>query len=161
MIRVSRMTENSPPASLPPNRESNDGPNYVQRHLRFGWWLILAYLSLGIVLEGLHAFKAGWYLDVTSETRRLMWSLAHAHGTLLGLLHIACAFTFSQCVQQVTRRHAVASNCLTASSLLLPLGFLLGGISIYGGDPGYGILLVPVAAVLLWIAVFLLAWRVS
>lgn len=159
MTQVNRMTENSSPACLSPGQPTDEGQKYVQWHLRFGWWLILAYLSLGIVLEGLHAFKAGWYLDVTNETRRLMWSLAHAHGTLLGLLHIACAATFALYVRQATRRHAVASNCLTAASLLLPLGFLLGGLWIYGGDPGYGILLVPVAAVLLWIAVFLLAWQ--
>jgi hypothetical protein len=129
--------------------------------LRFGWWLVLVYLSLGIALEGLHAFKSAWYLDVANETRRLMWTLAHAHGTLFGLLHIASAATFSMCIRNSTRRHAVASNCLCAASLLLPLGFLLGGIYTYGGDPGHGILLVPLGAMLLLVAVFVMAWSAS
>jgi hypothetical protein len=155
------MTRNSGSPAVPPQRLSNDAPNYVQRHLRLGWWLILAFLSLGIVLEGLHAFKAPWYLDATNEARRLMWTLAHAHGTLLGLLHIAFAATFFICVRQATGLHAVASKCLTAASLLLPFGFLLGGIYTYGGDPGHGIMLVPVGAVLLLVAVFVMAWSVS
>ena len=40
---------------------------------------------------------------------------------------------------------------------MLPGGFFLGGLVIYAGDPGIGILLVPVGAVLLLAAVFLIA----
>ena len=36
--------------------------------------------TLGLVLETLHGFKIGAYLDVSNETRRLMWRLAHVHG---------------------------------------------------------------------------------
>ena len=154
------MTEKTHPQSPQVSAESNDARSYVFRHMRLGWWLVLAFLSLGIVLEGLHAFKIGWYLDVSNDTRRLMWTLAHAHGTLLGLLHIAFATTLAACVRRTTGRHAVASNCLTAASLLLPLGFLLGGIYTYGGDPGHGILLVPVGAFLLFVAVLLTALSV-
>ena len=46
---------------------------------------------LGVFLETLHGFKAGFYLDASSATRRLMWTLAHAHGTLLSLVHLALA----------------------------------------------------------------------
>ena len=67
--------------------------NYSNRHLRFGWWLLLVSLSLGLVLEALHGFKLGWYLDVTNETRQLMLTLAHAHGTLLALVNIAAGLT--------------------------------------------------------------------
>ena len=51
-------------------------------HLRFGWWSLLVFMTLGLMLEALHAFKMGVYLDVSSETRRLLWTLAHAHGAL-------------------------------------------------------------------------------
>ena len=67
----------------------------VSFHLRVGWWSMLVFLTLGVVLEALHAFKAGFYLDVSQETRRLMWTLAHAHGTLFGLVHIAFAGTIA------------------------------------------------------------------
>ena len=33
--------------------------------------------------------------------------------------------------------------------MLLPAGFLLGGLVIHDGDPGIGVLLVPVGALLL------------
>jgi hypothetical protein len=42
---------------------------------------------------------------------------------------------------------------LLAASVLMPGGFLLGGIWVYAGDPGLGILLVPVGGVLLFAAV--------
>ena len=60
---------------------------YVRRHLRFGWWSVLVFLTLGTALEVMHGFKVDWYLNVANETRRLMWTLAHAHGVLLGLVH--------------------------------------------------------------------------
>jgi hypothetical protein len=61
----------------------------ADRNLRFGWWSLLVFLSLGAVLEALHGFKIGWYVDVGNETRRLMFTLAQAHGTLLALVNIA------------------------------------------------------------------------
>jgi hypothetical protein len=39
----------------------------------------------------------------------------------------------------------------------LPGGFFLGGVSFYSGDPGLGVLLVPVGAVLLLAGVFMTA----
>ena len=45
--------------------------------------------------------------------------------------------------------------------MLLPTGFFLGGIFIYGGDPGLGVLLVPIGGLLLVVAVFLIAWGVT
>ncbi len=29
---------------------------YSRRHLRFGWWSLLVFLTLGIALESLHGF---------------------------------------------------------------------------------------------------------
>ena len=63
------------------------------RHLRFGWWALLVFLSLGAVLEGMHGFKVGWYLDVSNETRRLLFTLGHAHGVLLAVLNVVFGLT--------------------------------------------------------------------
>ncbi len=61
---------------------------YARRHIRFGWWTLLLFLGLGLGLELFHGFKIRMYLDVANETRRLMWTLAHAHGALLSLIHV-------------------------------------------------------------------------
>lgn len=130
-----------------------DGERTLQScwHLRFGWWSLLAFLTLGVALEALHGFKIGWYLDVSNETRRLMWTLAHAHGTLLALVHIAFGLTARATAGPAWPRYA--SPCLTGATILLPGGFFLGGVYVYDGDPGLGILLVPVGALLLFAAV--------
>jgi hypothetical protein len=120
----------------------------AQRHIRFGWWSLLVFGALGLVLESLHGFKVRAYLDVTNETRRLMWTLAHAHGTLLGLVHLAFAASLPS-LKLETSRLRLASTSLVAASFLLPGGFFLGGIRFYEGDPGLGIILVPIGAALL------------
>ena len=129
----------------------------VRRHLRFGWFSLLLFLSLGLVLEALHGFKVQAYLSVVNETRRLMWTLAHAHGTLLGLAHLGFAFSVTCTPGWAPRTRHVASYSLVAASVLMPGGFFLGGVGIYAGDPGLGILLVPVGGVLLFAGVLLTA----
>ena len=131
--------------------------DYTRRHMCIGWWTVLIFLSLGVVLEGLHGFKVGWYLNASNETRRLMWTLAHAHGTLLGLLHIAFGLTAFLFPKWPDRKRSLAANSLLAATVLIPGGFFLGGVVIHSGDPGLGILLVPLGALLLWVAVFLAA----
>jgi hypothetical protein len=124
----------------------------ASRARTFGWWSLLVWLSAGLVLEGLHGFKVGWYLDVASETRRLLLTLAHAHGTLLSLVNLAFAATLRDSGAPA-RLLARAASCLRWGAVLLPLGFLLGGLQVMGGDPGYGIVLVPVGALLLVVGV--------
>ena len=129
----------------------------LHSHLRYGWWSLLVFLTLGIVLEALHGFKVGWYLNVSTQTRRLLFTLAHAHGSLLGLVHIAFGFTVSQLPGWDGKLRKAASNSLKAATLLLPGGFFLGGLVIYHGDPGLGIVLVPLGALLLLLSVLLCA----
>jgi membrane protein DedA with SNARE-associated domain len=129
------------------------------RNLRFGWWSLLVFLSLGGVLETLHGFKVGWYVDVGNEMRRLMFTLAHAHGTALALVNIVAALT-ARNVENFELRASV-STCLIWSGILFPLGFFLGGIVTYGGDPGLGVWLVPVAALLLFYSVLRIALDLS
>lgn len=135
----------------------NDALRYARKHVRFGWWSLLVFLTLGLVLETLHGFKLGMYLDVSNQTRRLMWTLAHAHGALLGLVHIVFGLCLRAMPELGSENLRLASLSLVGASVLLPGGFFLGGVVFYSGDPGVGIVLVPVGAALLGIAVFLFA----
>ena len=139
------------------NTEQESAASCAQKHFRIGWWALLLFLTLGIVLESLHGFKVGWFLDVGTEMRRLMWRLAHAHGALLGLVHIAFGSTVLWADAWSSGRRAAASYCLIAGSILLPAGFFLGGLFIYDGDPGLGALLIPPGALALLISVSLTA----
>jgi len=120
--------------------------NTSDRHLRFGWWSLFAFLALGLVLETLHGFKLAWYLNADVEMRRLMFTLAHAHGSLFGLVNIAAGLTMRTVKGFELSRDA--SLALLWGSVLLPIGFLLGGIVVHEGDPGLAVLLVPIGALL-------------
>jgi len=116
--------------------------------LRTGWVLLALSLPLGLTLETLHAFKVQVYLQ--SEVRREMWRLAHAHGTLLGILLLAFA--------ALAEKHVAPTSCakisrdLRLGAVLMPLGFFLGGVLSSEGDPSLGIVLVPLGALFLFAA---------
>lgn len=133
----------------------------VRRHLSFGWWSLLVFLLLGIGLEAMHGLKLGLYLDVSNSTRRLMWTLAHAHGSLVALVHLGFAATLRGLEGADLAWVGIASPSLMAASVLLPGGFFLGGAFIYGGDPGLGVALVPIGAFALAVGVFLTARAVG
>jgi hypothetical protein len=131
---------------------------YVQRHLKFGWWLLLVFLILGIVQEAFHAFKTGWYMDMgEAEVRRLMLRLAHAHGVLLGMIHIVYGLCIKAIPDWGVHWRRLASPCLRGAGILLPGGFLLGAFGVRGGDPGVGVFVVPAGALLLLVGVLLTA----
>ncbi len=125
-----------------------EAPRLVRRHLVIGWSMLLVFLLLGLVLDAFLGFKVGWYVNVGNTTRRLVWTLAHAHGVLLGLVNLGFALTV-HLRPFAARRQAVASACFVGASVLLPGGFLLGGLVIYDGDPGLGIYLTPIGGLLL------------
>lgn len=133
--------------------ETNDGL-LADQHTRFGWWLIVAGLSAGLLLEAMHGFKLAAYLDTSNETRRLLWTLAHAHATLAGLLHLAFASSLPRLVlARLDPRSAHrVSRALIAGSVLLPAGFALGGWTAIEGDPGLAIVVSPIGGLLLLIA---------
>src|SRR5438128_766658 len=66
-------------------------PKLARRHHIVGWLGLLIFLSLGGLLETLHGFKLGFYLDPAHKLRRELWTLAHAHGALLGLINVGFA----------------------------------------------------------------------
>jgi hypothetical protein len=129
----------------------------VRRHLRVGWWALLSFLTMGIALETLHGFKIGFYLDATNHTRRLLWTLAHAHGALLALVNIGFALSVRALPGETRPWSRRASASLVGATVCLPGGFFLGGLFFWGGDPGIGVALVPVGGFLLLFAVLLIA----
>jgi hypothetical protein len=134
--------------------------DYARRHIRFGWWSLVVFASAGLVLESLHGFKVRAYLDTSNETRRLMWTLAHAHGTLLAIVNVVVGLTWRS-APALPPNARLVSSALVAAAVLLPGGFFLGGIAFYSGDPGIFTLLVPVGAVLLLFALFAIARAAS
>lgn len=149
---------------------SDDGTAGTCRyHLVVGWWGLLVFVLLGGVLECLHGYKVAWYVNSGEpETTRLMWRLAHAHGTMLSLIHLGFAWSVTQLPGLVGRARFVASRCLLAAGILIPAGFFLGGwpafvltggqrLGVLGGDPGLSIVLVPLGAGLLLVSIGLTA----
>jgi hypothetical protein len=114
-----------------------------------GWYLLAASLPLGLTLEALHGLKVPVYLG--SALRRELWTLAHAHGNLLGLLCLAFGALAERWIADEARRRAIAV-WLCAGAVAMPLGFLLGGVLNGEGDPSPGILLVPAGGVALLVA---------
>ncbi len=129
----------------------------IQTHFKWGWSMLFVFLTLGFFLEALHGFKAGFYLDASSEARRLMWTLAHAHGTLLSVVNLVFAAYLNSRADRLPVQMKLASRSLMGGSILLPAGFFFGGFFIYDGDPGLFIYVAPVGALLLMVAVFLIA----
>lgn len=150
------MQMGNPPTEQSSTEAGEPPVSLVRYHLGFGWWGLLVFLTLGIVLEALHGFKVGAYLNVSNETRRLMWTLAHAHGTLFSLIQLGFAATL-HVLGHSAGWQSSASRCFVAATVLVPGGFFMGGVYLYGGDPGMGIFLVPVGALALFVGVWLTA----
>src|ERR1043165_7248805 len=107
-------------------REAPPGPQLTSpgsavapypRNLRVGWWSLLVFLSLRAGLEKPHGFKVGGDVDVRNETRRLMLTLAHTHGTLLAVVNIAAGLT-ARTLERFTLRPSVSFPLIWAALLL-------------------------------------------
>lgn len=129
------------------------------RHGRFGWTWLLLWLLVGVTLEMLHGFKASDYL--LDPIRREFWTLAHFHGVALALVNLIYV-RWAEGDQLPTGQRNLASWALMAGSVLMPLGFFLGGLFHFEGDPGLGIFLAPPGALLILFTVCLqtlAAWQ--
>ena len=109
-----------------------------------GWVSIALWMSFGLLLEGLLGYKIPAYLE--DAQRRELFRLAHAHGTLLGLVVIAAALSVRSLQIHPPR---VAAQAMRIGSVLMPLGFLLSGAWHPEGDPGLAIWLVPPSALMI------------
>ena len=153
---VTQPDRTGPDNPAPPAANSSPTPE-ERRHFKLGWWSLFVFVCLGITLEGMLAFRVGWYMDVgDNETHRLMLRLGHAHGTLLSVLNIAFAASLARLSLPAIAR-TLASRCLAAATLLVPGGFILGGLITHGSEPGLGIVLLPVGAILLLFGIFQVA----
>ena len=110
---------------------------------------MLVFLTLGLVLEFLHGFKVSLYLDPDKELRRELWTLAHAHGTLLSLVQLLFSAAITSGHFRSPRRAKLCSVLLLGATLLLPGGFFLGGVAPTEWDPWIGIIWVPLGGLFL------------
>lgn len=160
--RKRRSTRDEPPpandaAELPASARSD----LSLRHFLFGWLGLALFALMGLALETMHGLKIDFYLDVRHDTRRLMWTLAHTHGTLFSLANIALAVTIQSLNLPTAKLLQFASVCLILAWITMPAGFFLGGIWLYGGDPGRGIVLAPVGGILFLISAMSVAITVK
>ncbi len=126
-------------------------PPMSRTHARFGWSLLLLSLCFGAALETLEAFRV--FALVGDPWRARMWSLAHFHGAALGLVNLVYAPWAEAAALSATTQSA-GSWCLRAGSVLMPLGFVLGGVGAHETDPSLGVLLAPVGAGLIIVTAF-------
>jgi len=122
--------------------------------LATGWTLVAASLAGGLLLESFHLVKLPLYMDV--HVRRELWTLAHAHGALLGVIAVLFGLSADRLLPEPATR-ALAARMVTTGAIIVPLGFLGGGIGNAEGDPSLAILLVPVGALLALAGLGLLA----
>jgi hypothetical protein len=112
--------------------------------LLFQAWLSIAiWMSFGLLLESLIGFRVPAYLN--DPIRRELFRLAHTHGALLNIVLLLAAI----CIERgmVTGSKA-AVWALRTGAVLMPVGFLLGGIWHFEGEPGLGVWLVPLGGIL-------------
>lgn len=125
-----------------------DGADELSRRygqVAFQGWLSLAlWMSFGLLLESLMAYKSPAYLD--DAQRRELFRLAHAHGTLLGVVMVIAAIWARGTGAQLSRLSIIA---LRLGTVVMPLGFLGAGFWHPESDPGLAIWLVPAGALLL------------
>ena len=140
-------------------KQTHSAQKLNRRHRRFGWTWLLIWLLFGLVLEMLNGFKASSYL--IEPVRREFWQLAHFHGVTLALVNLIYV-RWAEKEPLSLGQQNLASWSLIIGSVLMPLGFFLGGLFHFEGDPGLGIFLSPPGALFISITVFLqtlAAWR--
>lgn len=137
-------------ASLPAGPAS-DTPAWS---LQTGRWGLFFWLSAGMGLEALHLVKAPLYLE--DSLRRELWTLAHAHGTLLSAVALLLVVLVPRLTLSPARLRWI-DRLVAIGSVLVPLGFFFGGIGHGEADPSLAILLVPTGAAMLAAGLLLLA----
>ena len=125
--------------------DASDEPSKKYSRLAFQGWLSLAFwMSFGLLLESLMAYKSPAYLD--DPQRRELFRLAHAHGSLLGVVLVIAAIWANDIAARLSRSTVTA---LRLGAVVLPFGFLGAGLWHPESDPGLAIWLVPAGALLL------------
>lgn len=109
-----------------------------------GWLSLVFWMSFGLLLESLMAYKSPAYLG--DLQRRELFRLAHAHGSLLGIVLVVAAIWARGIGARLSRLAIIA---IRLGAVVLPVGFLAAGMWHPESDPGFAIWLVPAGALLL------------
>ncbi|MFT4541628.1 MAG: hypothetical protein ACI835_004089 [Planctomycetota bacterium] len=129
--------------------DANKRPS-TRRTVVTGFFLLAVSMPMGLTLESLHALKVQVYLG--SVMRREMWTLAHAHGAMLGILCLVYGSVAERWLSEGVGEST--AKLVRFGAIMMPIGFFLGGVGNHEGDPGLFILLVPIGALLLLLALF-------
>lgn len=105
---------------------------------------IAVWMSFGLLLEGLIAFRIPDYLS--DAITREMFRLAHAHGTLLSLVLVVVGLAWKAGFVSVA---PIANWMLRIGSVAMPVGFMLGGIGNSVNDPSPLVFLAPIGGLML------------
>jgi hypothetical protein len=141
-----------------PVKETGDWEALARRHQVWGWRLLAFFMTGGLLLESMHGFKIGFYLDPNNTLRRELWTLAHAHGTLVALVQLLFSQTIARRWWTSWERVRLCSFLYFGAVVFLPGGFFLGGLMPYNNsDPWVGIWWVPLGALFLIIAALVTA----
>jgi hypothetical protein len=130
--------------------------DYLSRVARQAWFGLAFWIAFGLLVEGLIGFRSPSYLQ--DSVRREVFRLAHAHGTVLHLLFLIAVYFVRA---GISSPPSAALWSLRLGVLLMPLGFLLGGIWHYESEPGVGIFLSPLGGVMILFAVIAFAFSTS
>lgn len=101
------------------------------------------WMSFGLLLEGLIAFRIPDYLS--DPVTREMFRLAHAHGTLLSLVLVAIGLTGKA---GYISTPSFGKMALHIGSVVMPVGFMLGGIGNYESDPNPLVFFAPLGGIM-------------
>ena len=120
-------------------------------HLRFGWIALLVFATLGAVLEALHAWKSGAYLG----RRQRGAALDVDPGPRARGRAVAAAPRVRGDAEDRLRGRARAGwrsppGCCAGRPCCCRPASSSGGVAPYEGDPGVGVVLAPIGALLLW-----------
>lgn len=119
---------------------------------RQGWIGVAIWMSFGLLIEGLIGFRSPAYLQ--DAVRRELFRLAHTHGTVLSILLLVA---YLHLTNGSVEPPGPAIWSLRIGTIVMPAGFLLGGIWHYESDPGLLIFLAPLGGLLVIFGVIAIA----
>jgi uncharacterized membrane protein YgdD (TMEM256/DUF423 family) len=139
---------------MPENTEKNltetdPQPAGISGLLLQAWLSIAIWMGFGLLLESLIGYRVPAYLR--DELRREIFRLAHTHGALLNIVLLAAALCIERRLVSPSKMGLLS---LRIGAVLMPVGFLLGGIWHTEGEPGLGVWLAPFGGVLVILGVF-------
>jgi hypothetical protein len=117
------------------------------------WVSIAVWMSFGLLLESLIGYRVPAYLR--DDLRREIFRLAHTHGTLLNLVLLGAALCIERNFVHPSKTGLLS---LRIGAVLMPVGFLLGGIWHTEGEPGLGVWLAPLGGILVILGVIDIAF---